>query len=448
MIESFTYYLNKLLTAGITDDLSSHEKFRIKSLNLFCLVCTFLPFVYIGMLWNSEFYKLNYVFLFFQTLFFLSIVFNLLHKIIHSRLILVFTTSVSVVVVSWITGYNSGFHLYLYCTPLYVFLLFKLNEIKYIGISIAIYASSYILIFLQKAYFQPFYTFEPAFLSNTLYPINLVLNFILLLFLFYNYTTFYMIMEKDLLNKQRNLIEENIKRAESEQKIQKLFNDLTQSYKNLEQFSFVVSHNLRAPLTNIIGLSKLIDKENFDDDNKEILNGIESSAENLDVVLNDLNFILKLKTDKLEDKSNISFANFLQKNIDKLNTEYPQISINFELNFDKTIQINSIESLLEKIIYNILQNSIKFRNPKNQLKITIDIQKIENQFEISITDNGIGIDLEKYIDRLFTLYGKFNRQTEGKGMGLYLIKIYTELLGGKVEIESKIEKYTKIKLLV
>ena len=438
------YYIEQLLSAGTHANLSSHEQFRLRSLNLFCLACSIIPFVYIYMLWDTPFYLLNYVFLFFQILFSLSIAFNFLHKNSYSRLILVFATSVSVVIVSWITGFESGFHLYVYAAPLFVFLLFKLTEIKYIFISICVYLTSYLLIFIHKTYFNPLYLFDKHFIVDLLYPINLIMNFTLLLLLFYSYTKFYFIMEKDLLEKQRHLILENNKRTQSEQQTLKLFNELSQSYTNLEKFSFIVSHNLRAPLTNILALTQLVDNEKIDNENKNIVDKIAISAQQLDDVFTDLNYILKIKTQKIDKKTWCPIDKIIQNVQDKIALSYPNIAIQYQLNFDKNIQLYSVQTFLEIIIYNIFENAIKFRKTSNALIIEVNVTQIEDTHQISFHDNGMGINLQLHQNRLFTLYGKCNNKTIGKGMGLYLVKIYTELLNGSIAIESEENVFTKL----
>lgn len=441
-------YIEQILSAGTHPNLSSHEQFRLRSLNLFCLACSLIPFVYIYMLWDTPFYQLNYVFLFFQALFSLSIVFNFLHKTTYSRLILVFATSVSVVVVSWITGFESGFHLYVYAAPLYVFLLFKLTEIKYIFISILTYLTSYLLIYIHKIYFSPLYLFDKHFIVDLLYPINLIMNFTLLLLLFYSYTKFYFIMEKDLLDKQTSLILENNKRTKSEQQTLKLLKDLSQSYTNLEKFSFIVSHNLRAPLTNILALTQLVDNEKIDTENKNLVDKIAISAQQLDDVFTDLNFILKIKTQKIDKKTWCPIHQIIQNVQEKIALSYPNIDIQYKLNFDKNIQLYSVQTFLEIIIYNIFENAIKFRKTSNELMIEVNVTQIDDTHQISFHDNGIGINLPMQQNRLFTLYGKCNSKSTGKGLGLYLVKIYTELLNGSVTIESEENVYTKLTITI
>jgi light-regulated signal transduction histidine kinase (bacteriophytochrome) len=255
-------------------------------------------------------------------------------------------------------------------------------------------------------------------------------------------------MENNLLEKQEKLIEENGKRKASELHTQKLFNDLSMSYKNLEQFSFIVSHNLRAPLANIIGLSKLIEKEELTLDNKKIIGGIESAADILDNVLADLNYILQLKTQKIEAKSSINFEKSLHKIVSDLMSEHHISGLNIDTLYDKSIEIYTIKSLLEGILYQVIQNAIKFKKNDTELKISIALEQINDQTQISITDYGIGIDMPSHQHKLFSLYGKINTDYPGKGLGLCIVKIYTELLNGAVRIESEPLQFTKVIITV
>jgi len=446
MIQKFTFFVEKLINAGLVEGQSSHEQFRLKSLNLFCLVCSLVPFVYIAMLWNTQFHNLNYIFLFFQVLFFLSVIYNFIHKYIISRLILVFTTSVSVVVVSYITGFDSGFHLYLYCAPFYVFLLFKLTELRFIFISLSTYIVGYVLIFVQKHYIPALYDFDKVFLHDILYPINLIMNFLLLLFLFYSYTNFYFIMEKYLLQKQQDLIVENTKRKESEEHIKKLFNDLTQSYQNLEQFSFVVSHNLRAPLSNILGLTKLLETENINQEAKLMHEGIATSANKIDAILFDLNYILQIKSQELGEKTNINLNKVIENAVSIIKKEFNLTFINIQNSISDEINLLSNDDYLCIIFYELFKNAIQFQHPDRELKIEISHQIIQNQHSITFADNGKGIDLELYKNRLFSMYGKFNKNNEGKGMGLYIVKLHLDKLNGNIEVESEVNKFTSFKI--
>ena len=100
----------------------------------------------------------------------------------------------------------------------------------------------------------------------------------------------------------------------------------------------------------------------------------------------------------------------------------------------------SIKGLLTSVLYNLIQNSIKYRNNWEPPIISITLEKYSSEYVIKVQDNGIGIDLNKYKEKIFTLYSRFHRNTEGKGIGLYLVKMHVEMLGGQVMVESEVNQ--------
>ncbi len=92
---------------------------------------------------------------------------------------------------------------------------------------------------------------------------------------------------------------------------------------------------------------------------------------------------------------------------------------------------------------NLFTNAIRFQSSERNLEIQIYTQKLENSILLVFEDNGIGIDIERYKDRLFGLYQKFHNHVESKGFGLYLIKSQIESVGGEIDVESKINFGTK-----
>jgi len=85
-----------------------------------------------------------------------------------------------------------------------------------------------------------------------------------------------------------------------------------------------------------------------------------------------------------------------------------------------------------------LQNAIKYKKNWDAPVIQIHFSISEDYYILKVSDNGIGIDLSKYSDRVFRLYTRFHHNAEGKGIGLYLVKMQTQLMGGTIEIESEV----------
>jgi signal transduction histidine kinase len=106
----------------------------------------------------------------------------------------------------------------------------------------------------------------------------------------------------------------------------------------------------------------------------------------------------------------------------------------------------TLKSYLYSIFYNLISNSIKFRQKQVPCIIEIKSNLLKNNVELIFTDNGMGIDLKKKGDHIFGLYKRFHPHTEGKGMGLFMVKTQVETLSGKISIESEVNKGTQFRI--
>lgn len=224
----------------------------------------------------------------------------------------------------------------------------------------------------------------------------------------------------------------------------KMLADIVQHNKDLEQFSYIISHNLRSPVANIIGLSTII--KNADQMNKpdfdRCIDGLVLSASKLDEIIVDLNFILQRRREINEKKEMVSFSSLLNdvKTIISELTDRENILIHSNFTVNK---IFTVRSYLHSIFLNLITNSIKYRDTAKTTVIDISAHKIDNRIILSFKDNGMGIDLKNYGDKLFGLYKKFHTHIEGKGMGLYMVKTQVEILGGKISVQSQVGKGTE-----
>jgi signal transduction histidine kinase len=114
--------------------------------------------------------------------------------------------------------------------------------------------------------------------------------------------------------------------------------------------------------------------------------------------------------------------------------------------FEQAESIRTVKPYFESILYNLVSNAIKYRHPDRKPIIHIKMEKFENEICLNVSDNGLGIDLPAHRDKLFTLYSRFHIHLEGKGMGLYLVKTQITALGGRIEIESSVNKGSTFKV--
>jgi PAS domain S-box-containing protein len=238
---------------------------------------------------------------------------------------------------------------------------------------------------------------------------------------------------------QRDVTVEKERDKEREQ----LIRELTQNNKDLKQFSYITSHNLRAPLSNLTGLLNLIEDIPIEDSElKEIINGFSKSTHLLNETINDLVKVIIIKDNPSIQKEKLYIKDVFENVFNQLSflisTNKPILKIDLEV--ETIIDIN--KSYLESIFLNLLTNAINYREPSRQLRISIATKVEDNNLFITFKDNGIGIDLEKNNDKIFGLYQRFHNYPESKGLGLYLVKSQVESMGGTISVESNVGKGT------
>jgi PAS domain S-box-containing protein len=227
------------------------------------------------------------------------------------------------------------------------------------------------------------------------------------------------------------------KRKEMENAILNTNTVLTRRNKDLEQFAFIVSHNLRAPVANIVALNALLKESNDPIEKEEILEKIDISTERLENVIVDLNEILKVKKDVSELNDVFEFKDLLKDVKDILGKQIENSKIQISFDFSKCEKIGSIRTYLNSVFYNLISNSMKYvkEGQVPTLRIWSEIRK--EKVILHFKDNGIGIDMKKNGSQLFGLYKRFNNNTDGNGIGLYMVKAQLESMGGNIVAESK-----------
>ncbi len=222
-----------------------------------------------------------------------------------------------------------------------------------------------------------------------------------------------------------------------EQEREHLILELSQHNKDLRHFSYITSHNLRAPLSNLVGLVNLIDDMQVEDNTlAELLKGFKTSTLLLNDTVNDLLKVLTVKDNLSIKQEDIELSTVFEKIVSqiKLLIESVRPEIVFDCSACPVVTFNKV--YMESIFLNLITNSIKYRSPKRSLKITITSQLKGDNTLLIFADNGLGIDAERYKDRIFGLYQRFHNHPDSKGFGLYMVKSQMEALGGKAEIKS------------
>jgi PAS domain S-box-containing protein len=240
----------------------------------------------------------------------------------------------------------------------------------------------------------------------------------------------------------RNITEK--KHAEVER--EKMTADLVKRNADLEQFTYIVSHNLRAPVANIIGLSSMLeDLDLKSEDDASTLQALNTSVNKLDDVIIDLNHILQINSEINEKIERVKFASLVRDITESISSVIKRENVIVETDFEVD-ELLTLKNYMHSIFYNLLMNSIKYRRPNVQPVIKISNFIQGDKLVFLFKDNGKGIDLEKNGKQLFGLYKRFDYTVEGKGMGLFMVKMQVEGLNGTIGVESIPNKGTAFRL--
>ena len=222
--------------------------------------------------------------------------------------------------------------------------------------------------------------------------------------------------------------------------------DLVQRYKDLEQFTYIVSHNLRAPVANIMALSNMLNTFDVNlTERGDILTALGTSINMLDQITLDLNDILRVHSSMHKRIEPVVFQSLVDDITQRLSLLIMEQHVTIKTNFSEAKKTTTIKSYLYNIFYNLIINGIKYRQPGIDPVISLWTAEKDDKLEIVFKDNGKGIE-EENLKNLFGFYRRFDTSVDGKGMGLFLVKMQVENLGGTISAQSKVGTGTIFKL--
>lgn len=219
--------------------------------------------------------------------------------------------------------------------------------------------------------------------------------------------------------------------------LEELTKALTKTNNELEKFAYITSHNLRAPVVNLLSLTEMQREENLPEDLRiEIEEKIHESVKRLDSTLNDLIEIVASKATEDIKSETLDLQNELNHVLKSIEKQIKDSGAQIDTNFSECSTITYPKRYLNSILLNLLTNAIKYHSPDRQLVINLKTRTEHDYIVLYFSDNGVGIDMERFGRKMFGLYQRFHTKIEGKGLGLYIIKSQIEAMDGKIEVDS------------
>lgn len=208
---------------------------------------------------------------------------------------------------------------------------------------------------------------------------------------------------------------------------------LAEAYQELDTFFYRSSHDFRRPLTTFMGLAEVANIMVKDEVALDLFRKVKDTAVNLDRMLVKLQSISEVGMEQMVTK-NVPLRTAVEDALYFFRQEITEAKIKVESTIPEFIKLETFPGLLKIIIENLIENSIQFRNPENPA-IRIEAQQSAMFAELRIHDNGIGID-EIHIPRITDMFFRGSSQSQGNGLGLYIVKKAMEKMHGTVHFTS------------
>lgn len=206
----------------------------------------------------------------------------------------------------------------------------------------------------------------------------------------------------------------------------------------LTAFADIVTHNLRSHSGNLSTIKQFLVEEFSWLKENENFSLLDSAIDNLEETVSHLAEVAKIKPVEEAKLEILNLRKYVEKaiyNVAAIAKNTNTIIVN---DINENVYIKGVPAYLDSIILNFLTNAIKYRSEDRSPQVKLTSCNEKGYVILKIADNGMGIDLDKYGDKLFQLYKTFHTNRDSVGLGLFITKNHIESMGGKVEVSSEV----------
>lgn len=232
---------------------------------------------------------------------------------------------------------------------------------------------------------------------------------------------------------------------EKEVELGNTINIIVSQNNRLNNFAHIVSHNLRSHASNLKMLLDLF-KTADEAEREEMLQHLEAISDGLSITISHLKELVEIQTEIKTVREKLNLRHYLKNILNILHNEIKKHNVDIEINIPLDVTVDYNPAYLESILLNFTTNAIKYSSPERKPMLSYDFEIIEGQKVLSISDNGLGIDLKKHKNSLFGMYKTFHKNQNARGIGLFITKNQVEAMGGKIEVSSELNKGTTFKV--
>jgi PAS domain S-box-containing protein len=240
-------------------------------------------------------------------------------------------------------------------------------------------------------------------------------------------------------------IEDITERKETELQLRHTNALVSEQNNRLVNFAHIVSHNLRAHSGNFEMLLYMIDQAETEEEKSDLMQHLKKVSSLLSETIVHLNDVVSIQSN-IGQKIAVNLREYVENTAGILAADITLLKVQINIDVPGDIEIEYNPAYLESILLNLVSNAIKYRHPDRFPVIDIRYEEVNKQKTVSITDNGKGINLERYGKKLFGMYNTFHGNRDAKGIGLFIAKNQAEAMGGKIEVTSEVNKGSTFKI--
>ncbi|MGB5418953.1 sensor histidine kinase [Algibacter sp.] len=228
-------------------------------------------------------------------------------------------------------------------------------------------------------------------------------------------------------------------RKRNQDKLKMMLNVVREQNERLTSFANIVTHNLRSHSGNLSSIAEFLEDDNATLKNDENFDFLKKAIANLEETVSHLTDVAKTKVVDESQIVNLNLYDYVEKSIYNITAIAKNTNTTIINYIDEDLCVKAIPAYLDSIILNFLSNAIKYRSDKRLPKIRLTATVQDDYVIFKVGDNGLGIDMEKYGDKLFQIYNTFHSNKDAIGLGLFLTRNHIESLGGKVIVTSEVD---------
>ncbi len=237
----------------------------------------------------------------------------------------------------------------------------------------------------------------------------------------------------------QSIVRDITERKLIEDKLKETRDNLEALNKELEAFSYSVSHDLRAPLRHMSGFVKLLQKKQLDDPDKksnDYMDAIVQASKKMEILIDDLLAFSRMARAEMQNRK-VGFNALIRNTVREIQDEVKGREIKWEI--DELPDVYGDRSMLKLALVNLISNAVKYTSTRPQAEIRVGYKEEEDEFVFFVRDNGVGFDM-KYVDRLFGVFQRLHSQNEfeGTGIGLANVRRIIARHGGQTWAEGSV----------